>query len=162
MSKTKADFSVRFHGKHHEIQAQGMKLVSIEERPGGYAIVTYEDEKRVHIRKRIQFFKQRSRVALQSSTGLWNGDWKNIDHHAGGTASAENDFVAQFPGKVRKIQVSEGALVEAGSNLMLLEAMKMEFAIQTHTKGVVKKLLVKEGDQLTPGQKLLEFEEVKE
>jgi biotin carboxyl carrier protein len=41
----------------------------------------------------------------------------------------------------------------------MVEAMKMEFAIKAEVAGTVKKILVTEGQQLTPGQKLVDFEE---
>lgn len=75
------------------------------------------------------------------------------------SATGASDYTAQFPGKVRKISVSEGARVTAGAPLLMVEAMKMEFAIKAGTDGRVKKILVEEGMQLTPGQQLLLFEE---
>jgi biotin carboxyl carrier protein len=40
---------------------------------------------------------------------------------------------------------------------MLLEAMKMEFSIKAPFAGVVKKLCVQEGQQLSPGQQLVDL-----
>jgi biotin carboxyl carrier protein len=59
---------------------------------------------------------------------------------------------------VRKIVVTAGQKVEAGQTLLMVEAMKMEFAIKSSTPGTVVSILVEEGMILTPGQKLLDFE----
>ena len=49
----------------------------------------------------------------------------------GGAGGEEHaDLVAQFPGKVRKVLVAEGAQVAEGEPLVLVEAMKMEFAVK--------------------------------
>ena len=54
--------------------------------------------------------------------------------------------------------VKDGQAVEADAPLLMIEAMKMEFAIKSSEPGVVAKVLVEEGQQLSPGQKLLLFE----
>jgi biotin carboxyl carrier protein len=56
--------------------------------------------------------------------------------------------------------VREGDQVAEGAPLMLLEAMKMEFSIKAPFNGTVKKLCVQEGQQLSPGQQLVEVEPV--
>jgi len=92
--------------------------------------------------------------------GPFFGDWSRVNAalgSAGATASAA-DFTAQFPGKVRKILVADGAVVAENQKLLLVEAMKMEFAIQAPCAGVVKKIRVSEGQQLSPGDLMVDFE----
>ena len=57
-------------------------------------------------------------------------------------------------GTVIKVPVSVGQTVAVGDVLVILEAMKMENEITAHQAGVVKELLVAEGDSVTPGQAL--------
>lgn len=80
----------------------------------------------------------------------------------GGSSSAELEaaFVAQFPGKVTKLLVAEGAEVEAGQPLLVVEAMKMEFAIKAPVAGKLVKFKVGAGQAVTPGTRLVEFEPV--
>jgi biotin carboxyl carrier protein len=59
------------------------------------------------------------------------------------------------------VSIKEGDQVKEGTPLLMIEAMKMEFAIKAGASGVVKKIHVTEGMQLAPGQNLLDFEEQK-
>ncbi len=68
-------------------------------------------------------------------------------------------MLAPMPGKVLSIAVPEGAEVEAGQLLLILEAMKMEHRITAPSKGVVKALKIAEGDQVANGALLVVFEE---
>ena len=104
---------------------------------------------------------------------IWNaGSDGSIDSGFGGSAAtggprrarssagggSDADLVAQFPGKVRKILVKADQAVAEGDPLVLVEAMKMEFAVKAPFAGKVTKLLVKEGQQLSPGDRLLDME----
>ena len=57
--------------------------------------------------------------------------------------------------------MKETEIVAAGTALIMVEAMKMEFAIKAGTPGKVTRIHVEEGAILAPGQKLLDFEEGK-
>jgi biotin carboxyl carrier protein len=75
-----------------------------------------------------------------------------------GGASGDSDLVAQFPGKVRKVLVAEGQEVREGEPLVLVEAMKMEFAVRAPAGGKIRSVLVREGQQLSPGDRFVDFE----
>lgn len=92
--------------------------------------------------------------------GPFFGDWSRVDASRGAAAASAGaaDFTAQFPGKVRKLLVADGQVVAENQKLLLVEAMKMEFAIQAPCAGTVKKLRVGEGQQLSPGDLMLDFE----
>lgn len=62
---------------------------------------------------------------------------------------------APMPGKIMKIMVDLGEVVEAGQVLLLLEAMKMENEIFASTTGVVKQINCKEGETVNTGDTLL-------
>ena len=68
-------------------------------------------------------------------------------------------LVTDMPGKVVKVLTTEGAMVQKGDTLLILEAMKMENEIKAGVDGVVKKVNVKEGDALESGQLMIEIEE---
>lgn len=61
---------------------------------------------------------------------------------------AGSDIVAPLPGKIIKINVSEGNSVNAGDILMIMEAMKMENQIKSTAAGTVTKIHVKQGDNV--------------
>jgi biotin carboxyl carrier protein len=67
-------------------------------------------------------------------------------------------LISQFPGKVRKVLVKQGDVVSKGDKLILMEAMKMEFAIPAPHAGVVAQIFVKEGDLIAPGTEFLKLE----
>jgi len=74
-------------------------------------------------------------------------------HHAAG------ELTAPMPGQIRAVNVSEGDAVTKGQTLLLLEAMKMEIRVQSPQDGIVKKLLVKQGQTVEREQVLIEIEE---
>ena len=63
-----------------------------------------------------------------------------------------------MPGKILQVLVTEGAQIEAGQTLILLEAMKMENSLTTEGAARVKKLHVSPGDLVELGQVLVELE----
>jgi acetyl/propionyl-CoA carboxylase alpha subunit len=69
-------------------------------------------------------------------------------------ALAEGALVAPMPGKVIKLAVAEGATVEAGDVVVVLEAMKMEHELTAPGAGTVSSLAVAEGDQVDAGTPL--------
>lgn len=74
-------------------------------------------------------------------------------HHAAG------ELTAPMPGQIRAVNVNEGETVTKGQTLLVLEAMKMEIRVQASRDGVVKKLLVKQGQTVEREQILIEIEE---
>ncbi len=65
---------------------------------------------------------------------------------------------APLPGNVAKVKVQEGAKVNAGDVLIVLEAMKMENEILAPAAGTVKKLYVQEGKAVQQGEALVDLE----
>jgi biotin carboxyl carrier protein len=153
-------YQAKLSGKKQEwleASPETVQAWSFEKRPGGWVIATH-----AQTHERVRFYYARAKQEF----------WAKINgHHFFGQRAAVNrvgaandsasDFTAQFPGKVRKIMVAEGQAVAENTPLLMIEAMKMEFAIKAQNPGVVKKILVTEGQQLTPGQKLLDFEDAK-
>ncbi|MEP7135069.1 MAG: biotin/lipoyl-containing protein [Chloroflexota bacterium] len=88
-------------------------------------------------------------VVLTKSSGVQRKG-SGQDHGSG--------LAAPMPGLVRSVNVVEDEPVVKGQTLMLLEAMKMEIRIQAKSDGVVKKLLVKQGQTVERDQVLIEIE----
>lgn len=64
---------------------------------------------------------------------------------------------APMPGLVVRLLVAEGAEVDAGAGVVILEAMKMENELKAAGPGVVSRVLVREGAAVEKGQVLVEF-----
>jgi len=65
--------------------------------------------------------------------------------------AAEGALVAPMPGKVIRIAVEQGAEVDAGDLVAVLEAMKMEHELVATVAGTLTDLRVAEGDQVDSG-----------
>jgi len=71
---------------------------------------------------------------------------------------ADGGLRAPMPGKVVILMAEPGAVVEKGTPLLVLEAMKMEHTITAPRKGKVVSFHVAAGDQVADGTELVEFE----
>ncbi|HER63200.1 MAG TPA: acetyl/propionyl/methylcrotonyl-CoA carboxylase subunit alpha, partial [Desulfobacteraceae bacterium] len=67
-------------------------------------------------------------------------------------------LLAPMPGLLVKLAVEEGQEVQAGEELAVIEAMKMENVLRATRDGVVSKIVVKLGDSLHVDQVILEME----
>ena len=63
----------------------------------------------------------------------------------------EQEMVATLPGKVSQVNIKAGAKVEEDEEALTIEAMKMETPIVIPCNGIVKKVFVKEGDEVDEG-----------
>lgn len=63
-------------------------------------------------------------------------------------------LTAPMPGKIVRILVSEGSQVEAGSGILVVEAMKMQNEVKSPKKGTVQRISVKEGAAVNAGDVL--------
>ena len=150
----------------NEASPEIKKEWSFEQRPGGWVIATHVRPDGSMERVRFSYHRQKgqfwAKLPHSSATSRLDfyGERLNVSRVGAGGDSA-SDFTAQFPGKVRKVMVKDGQQVEADTPLLMIEAMKMEFAIKSTEAGTIKKLLVAEGQVLTPGDKLLDFEALK-
>ena len=68
-------------------------------------------------------------------------------------------LTAPMPGKVLQVLVEVGQSVEAGTTLMVLEAMKMEHRIVAASDGVVTAVHFNADDQVEQGVELLSLED---
>ena len=70
-------------------------------------------------------------------------------------------LVAPMPGKITKLSVKEGELVEKGQTLVVMEAMKMEYRLEAPRMTRVKSVHCKEGEQVGLGVTLVRFQDEK-
>ncbi|KDB06089.1 Methylcrotonoyl-CoA carboxylase [Burkholderia sp. lig30] len=86
-------------------------------------------------------------------------EWRNLIAHAGDTEHGGGRLTAPMPGKVIAVLVEPGQAVEAGTPLIVMEAMKMEHTIGAPAAGVVAEILYAVGDQVADGAQLLVMEQ---
>ncbi len=70
----------------------------------------------------------------------------------------ESKILSFIPGTVTKIYVRKGQHVEAGEELMILEAMKMKNSVFAEYPGIIKKVNVTEGDKVPKSKVIFELE----
>jgi biotin carboxyl carrier protein len=63
-------------------------------------------------------------------------------------------LTAPMPGKIVRVLLSEGAAVEAGAGVLVVEAMKMQNELKSPKKGTIQKILVSEGAAVNAGDVL--------
>jgi biotin carboxyl carrier protein len=69
------------------------------------------------------------------------------------------ELITDMPGKIVKVLTTEGAVVNQGDTLLILEAMKMENEIKAGCDGVVKTVNVSEGQAIESGHLMIEIED---
>lgn len=74
------------------------------------------------------------------------------------SAAASNDVFAPMPGLVLDIMVAAGDEIEAGTPLLILEAMKMENVLKAEGAGKVTRVAVEKGVAVDKRQLLIEIE----
>ena len=67
-------------------------------------------------------------------------------------------LLSPMPGLLVKLSVSVGDSVQAGQDLAVVEAMKMENTLSAEKAGIVAAIPVQEGDSLAVDQIILEFD----
>jgi biotin carboxyl carrier protein len=63
-------------------------------------------------------------------------------------------LTAPMPGKVVRVLVTQGAEIEAGAGVLVVEAMKMQNEIKSPKKGTIQKIMVGEGTAVNSGDVL--------
>ena len=69
----------------------------------------------------------------------------------------EKKIEAVIPGNIQRIMAKEGDEVNAGTPLLILEAMKMRNEVLAPFTGVVRKIYVREGEMVPKAHLLIEM-----
>ena len=111
------------------------------------------------VRRRVAVFRTGDRLSLWRDAERL--DFLIVDprHVDALEADGAGELVARLPGTVVAVPVAVGDSVVAGATLMVLEAMKMEHAIQAPRAGTVTRLFFARGDRVTEGATLVELSE---
>ena len=73
----------------------------------------------------------------------------------GDSEQGGDNVIAPMPGMVTLVNAKAGQSVSEGDNLIVLEAMKMEHALQAPRDGVIAEVMAEAGDQVLDGALLL-------
>jgi len=108
--------------------------------------------------QQLRFVRRGSSLFLQ-----WQEHWHRIETFDPLGVSDRNrqdagGLQAPMNGSIVRIAVKPGDQVEAGSLLLVVEAMKMEHAIRAPQAGLVTALRCAEGDMVSEGQLLIDLE----
>jgi 3-methylcrotonyl-CoA carboxylase alpha subunit len=87
----------------------------------------------------------------------WQLLWRDPIAHAGEHEAEAGRLTAPMPGKIVSLLVAPDVVVEQGTPLLIMEAMKMEHTISAPSKGSIAELLYAVGDQVAEGAQLLTF-----
>lgn len=109
---------------------------------------------------------RRQHLAIRRGNTLylqWNGELQAITQldpiaEADASHSHQGGLGAPMNGSIVRVMVEVGQVVEAGTPLVVLEAMKMEHSIRAPHNGTVKALFCEEGDMVSEGSVLVELE----
>ncbi len=74
---------------------------------------------------------------------------------AGHAGSGSGSVTAQMPGKILSLAVQVGDTVSAGQNLLIMESMKMELALNAPIDGTVESVEVSVGQMVAQGDLLV-------
>jgi len=109
--------------------------------------------------RRYPIYGTRRKESILVSVGPASFEFKPAEglarRRARGLAAAE--VIAPMPGKVLKVLVRDGDLVEAGQPLVVIEAMKMETTLAAESAAIVKQVRVEEGQTVDHGDVLIEL-----
>lgn len=122
-----------------------MKTVEIEWNGKKQKAFAMKQGKRLwlHVEGEVICFENKSSLARKSQSHFQFGPMKS-----------------PMPGKIMKINVKAGDVLEAKKTLLVLEAMKMEYSIKVPETARVVSLSCSVGEQVKEGQVLLEVERV--
>ena len=109
---------------------------------------------------------RRQHLAVRRADTLylrWDGELHAVSLYDPITAVSaahgqQGGLTAPMNGSIVRVLVAAGETVEAGTQLVVLEAMKMEHSLRAPHAGVVKTLFCEEGEMVSEGTVLIEME----
>jgi pyruvate carboxylase subunit B len=138
------EFNVTLHGETYHIKVTGTGHSTLANRPFYMTVDSVPEE-----------------VLVETLDEITLGE-KEAAPVAGGSrrprATKPGDVTASMPGTIIDVLVEEGDTVEAGTPVLITEAMKMETEIQAPIAGRITAVYVAKGDTVNPDETLVEID----
>ncbi|MDP9465977.1 MAG: ATP-grasp domain-containing protein [Actinomycetota bacterium] len=131
----------------------------------GAASASAEDEAEPRETVVVEVGGRRLEVSLPAGLGAAAGGGvkqaaaKRSSRKASAASASGDSLASPMQGTIVKVAVEDGAVVEAGDLVVVLEAMKMEQPITAHKAGTVRGLTAETGQVVTSGAVLCEIED---
>ena len=109
------------------------------------------------VRRRATVVEEHGAIHVFGDGQSWTLRWLDPLASAAAEGAREGSLRAPIPGRVTSLLVENGASVEKGTPLLVLEAMKMEYTIEAPSAGRVESFLFGVGDQVAEGTQLVNF-----
>jgi len=140
------EFKITIHGEEYHIKIEGSGHKSEDRRPFYVKVDNVLEE-----------------VLVETLTEVVPTQDGNIDARKASKdskrpkAKSDNHVTTPMPGRIVAVNVAVGDKVEAGSTVLVVEAMKMENPVHAPVAGVIKAIYVTEGDNVNPDECLMEI-----
>ena len=135
--------------------------LKLYEDPNGFSYVLWKNKKYP-----LEIIEKKQNKITVMLNGVWHTFTietpfslkrkKFLESQAGSSASV--NLEAPMPGKIVEILVEEGAEINAGEPVLILEAMKMQNEISSHVDGIVKKIVIRKNDSVMKDDLLMEID----
>jgi pyruvate carboxylase subunit B len=140
------EFNVTLHGEPYHIKITGTGHHRQDNRPFYMTVNGIPEEVLVEVLDEIP---------AQTETGEDRRSPAGSQHPR---ATRPGDVTTSMPGTIIEVLVDVGDIIEAGTPVLITEAMKMETEIQAPVHGRVTAINVRKGDSVNPDETLIEIE----
>jgi len=137
------EFKVSLHGEPYHIRITGTGHRTLDNRPFYLTVDGVPEEVLVEILNEVPGTEAADRPAMKGSQRP--------------RATLPGDVTTSMPGTIIDILVGVGEQVDAGTPLLITEAMKMETEVQSPVTGTIMAIHIQKGDRVNPDETLIEI-----
>jgi pyruvate carboxylase subunit B len=148
-SSAPSEFNIKLHGETYHIKVTGTGHPQDNTRPFYMTVDGVPEELMLETLDEIPINSSEQDKSTTSSQ-------KNSQRLK---ATEQGHVTTAMPGVIVDILVSKGDKVEAGTALIITQAMKMETEIQAPIAGIIKAIHINKGDSVNPDECLIEITE---
>ena len=140
------EFNITIHGEEYHIKIEGSGHKSEDRRPFYVKVDNVLEEVIVETLTEV----------VPTQEGVIDARKASKDSRRP-KAKSDNHVTTPMPGRIVAINVEVGDTVEAGSTVLVVEAMKMENPVHAPVAGTIKAIYASEGDNVNPDECLMEI-----